>query len=40
VVEGAATIKTALAAYERGRKAAVASHEQDHAGNPAGDESE
>jgi signal transduction histidine kinase len=39
-VEGAATIKTALAAYERGRKAAVASHEQDHAGSPSGDQIE
>jgi anti-sigma regulatory factor (Ser/Thr protein kinase) len=41
VVEGAATIKTALAAYERGRKAAVAAHEQDPAGSPSsGDQSE
>jgi hypothetical protein len=39
-VEGAATIKTALAAYERGRKAAVAAHEQDHAGSPSGDQIE
>jgi signal transduction histidine kinase len=40
VVEGAATIKTALAAYERGRKAAVAAHERDHGGSPPGDQNE
>jgi signal transduction histidine kinase len=40
VVEGAATIKTALAAYEQGRKAAVASDDQDHAGSHVGGEIE
>jgi hypothetical protein len=38
--ESAAAIKTALAAYERGRKAAVAAHEQDHAEAATGDQSE
>jgi hypothetical protein len=40
VGESAAAIKTALAAYERGRKAAVAAHEHDHAEIAPGDQSE
>jgi signal transduction histidine kinase len=38
--ESAAAIKTALAAYDRGRKAAGAAHEQDHAESPSGDQIE